>query len=46
MSRPIYNWGTFIWRGGQPDEAIALFDEAIELKPDFAKAYNERGRAG
>ena len=28
---------------GQPDEAIALFDEAIELKPDFAKAYNEKG---
>ena len=29
----------------QPDRAIALFDEAIELKPDFAKAYSERGRA-
>lgn len=30
---------------GQPDEAVALFDEAIELKPDFAQAYKERGRA-
>ena len=29
----------------QPQEAIALFDEAIELKPDFARAYHERGRA-
>ena len=24
-------------------QAIALFDEAIELKPDFAQAYHERG---
>lgn len=27
------------------DEAIAFFDETIELKPDFAKIYFERGRA-
>ena len=27
------------------DEAIVFFDEAIEIKPDFAKAYAERGRA-
>ena len=27
------------------DEAIALLDEAIELSPDFAQAYHERGRA-
>ena len=26
-------------------EAIALFDDAIELNPNFAKAYHERGRA-
>ena len=26
-------------------EAIALFDEAIELNPNFAEAYKERGRA-
>ncbi|WP_321518452.1 tetratricopeptide repeat protein [uncultured Bacteroides sp.] len=27
------------------DEAIENFDEAIELKEDFSKAYHERGRA-
>ena len=26
-------------------EAISLFDEAIELNPNFAEAYKERGRA-
>ena len=26
-------------------EAISLFDEAIELTPNFAEAYKERGRA-
>lgn len=26
-------------------EAIALFDEALELNPNFAQAYHERGRA-
>lgn len=29
----------------RPDEAIVILDEIIELKPDFAKAYRERGKA-
>lgn len=29
----------------KPAEAIALLDEAIEMSPDFAQAYHERGRA-
>ena len=30
---------------GKPAEAADLFTDAIELKPDFAKAFAERGRA-
>ena len=37
--------GTLYIAREQPDKAIELFDEAIELKPEFARAYSERGRA-
>ena len=30
---------------GRHDDALADFDQAIRLKPDFAKAYNNRGIA-
>ena len=26
------------------DRAIAVYDEALEINPNFAKAYHERGR--
>ena len=26
------------------DKALAVYDEAIEINPNFAKAYHERGR--
>lgn len=35
--------GTLYIAREQPDKAIELFDEAIELKPEFARAYSERG---
>jgi tetratricopeptide (TPR) repeat protein len=37
--------GALLIHTGNPDEAIRCFDEAIELKPDFAQAYNERAKA-
>ena len=37
--------GTLYLTQKQLKQAIALFDEAIELKPDFAQAYHERGGA-
>ena len=29
----------------RPAEALASYDKAIALKPDFAEAYNNRGNA-
>ena len=37
--------GTLYLSQKQSERAIELFDEAIELKPDFAQAYHERGGA-
>jgi lipoprotein NlpI len=28
---------------GQLDRAVADFDQAIELRPDYAEAFNDRG---
>ena len=37
------NDGTAFARQGQPDKALAAFDQAISLKPDYAEAYVGRG---
>jgi len=37
------NLGTYYMDEGKPAEAMAAFDEAIKLKPDFALAYKNRG---
>ena len=29
----------------RPEEALASYDKAIALKPDYAEAYNNRGNA-
>ena len=37
--------GFFVGDKGKYDEAIRYYDKAIELHPDFAHAYHERGMA-
>jgi len=37
--------GTALSEQGQLKESIQIFDKAIQLKPDFAEAYNNRGNA-
>ena len=37
--RAFYNYGAFLSRTGQPRKAIAQFERAIALRPDYAKAY-------
>lgn len=37
--------GTALLGNKEFDQAIAVYDEAIELSPENAKLYQERGRA-
>ena len=39
------NNGVTLLHEGKPAEAIAELDKAIELNPELAVAYNNRGRA-
>lgn len=39
----FFQKANFVARQGEPREAIRLYTEAIEKKPDFADAYNNRG---
>ena len=43
MKRPISCQANYIWQT-KIDKALAIYDEAIEINPNFAKAYHERGR--
>jgi tetratricopeptide (TPR) repeat protein len=40
-----YTRGLLFLKQKKNFEAIVCFDKAIELKPDYAEAYNERGNA-
>ena len=40
-----YNLGNALTGGGRFDEAIAEYQKALELKPDYAKARNNLGSA-
>lgn len=37
------NYGNQLWRLGQHVEALAAFDQAIQLQPDFYQAWYSRG---
>ena len=39
------NYGNLLWRSFKYEEALAAFDKAIELKPDFYQAYYAKGLA-
>jgi tetratricopeptide (TPR) repeat protein len=38
-----YNWGVYYARQGGLEKALAYFNEAIRLMPQFAIAYHDRG---
>ena len=40
-----YNLGLALGKAGKIDEAIAHFQRAVQLKPDFAEAHNYLGTA-
>jgi len=39
------NQGIAYWSKGEIDKALAAYDEAIRLEPDYAEAYHNRGMA-
>ncbi len=38
-------WGAILRKQGILQKAVKVFDRAIQLKPDYAEAYNNRGNA-
>ncbi|HTT56802.1 MAG TPA: tetratricopeptide repeat protein [Opitutaceae bacterium] len=42
-ARAHYNLGVLLDRAGQTAEALAQFETALRLKPDYAPAFNNRG---
>jgi tetratricopeptide (TPR) repeat protein len=40
-----YSEGLRLWNAGQFDQAVARYEEAVELDPDFASAYAALGSA-
>jgi protein O-mannosyl-transferase len=45
VAHPHCRLGIFFVKQGRPDEAIPHFNQAIEIKPDYAEAYYNRGVA-
>ena len=44
-ARAHFSVGYLLFQQKKPEDAIASYDQAIRLKPDFAEAYNNRGIA-
>ena len=40
---PYYNLGCYPGERGQVDAAIAHYQKALEIKPDYAEAHNNLG---
>ena len=39
----FFSIGCLLWEGGKAENAIAAYDAAIRLRPDYAEVYNNRG---
>ncbi len=39
----FFSIGCLLWEGGQSEKALAAYDTAIRLLPDYAEVYNNRG---
>ena len=39
----FFSIGCLLWEGGKAENAIAAYDVAIRLRPDYAEVYNNRG---
>ncbi len=35
--------GCLLWQGGKAEKALSAYDTAIQLQPDYAEVYNNRG---
>lgn len=44
-ARAYFSVGYLLIQQDKPEDAIAAYDEAVRLKPNFAGAYNDRGGA-
>ena len=39
----FFSIGCLLWEGGKAEKALAAYDTAIRLQPDYAEVYNNRG---
>ena len=39
----FFSIGCLLWEGGKSEKALAAYDTAIQLQPDYAEVYNNRG---
>ena len=39
----FFSIGCLLWEGGQSEKALSAYGTAIQLKPDYAEVYNNRG---